>query len=125
MGKRSVEKERYWREVLSRFERSGMKVRGFCEQAGIKENQFYTWRRELGQRDERLRGVERAVSGVSSPASMSKAAAFAAVHVVGPSEASPSPIEIIVGNGKRVAVTTGFDPAALSQVLRVVEGWTC
>ena len=41
MGKRNLEKERYWREIAARFERSGMTVRAFCEQEQIKEHQFF------------------------------------------------------------------------------------
>ena len=51
MGKRSIEKERHWRQIVARFERSGMKVRAFCDRARIKEQQFFTWRRELRRRD--------------------------------------------------------------------------
>jgi transposase-like protein len=51
MGKRSVEKERQWREIVARYERSGVKVRAFCHQEQIKESQFFAWKRELKRRD--------------------------------------------------------------------------
>jgi hypothetical protein len=52
-------------------------------------------------------------------------AAFAPLHVVTTSPPMPSSIEIIVADGRRVAVTPGFDPETLGQVLAVVEGRAC
>ena len=120
MSRRSVEKEGYWRDMVARFEQSGLKVGAFCDQAGIKADRFYTWRRKLRERDEEMAAIapDRSAAG-------SRIAAFASVHVVGASWASHCCIEIIVGNGKRVAVAPGFDRATLLQVLAVVEGRVC
>lgn len=49
--KRSVEKERFWREVVAEQGESGLSVRAFCQRKGISENSFYAWRRELKRRD--------------------------------------------------------------------------
>jgi hypothetical protein len=142
MGKRSVEKERQWREILARYEHSGMKVRAFCNQEQIKESQFFAWKRELKRRDEartanqdgRQRSGRRHPAGsTADPRAVSTraaaiagpAAAFAPLHVVTTPPATPSSIEIIVAAGRRVAVAPGFDPEALSQVLAVVEERGC
>ncbi len=162
MGRRNLEKERYWREIAVRFERSGMKVRAFCEQEQIKEHQFFGWRRELKRRDadrgtsEDLRGHDSQsptlrhdhrrndrndlqMPNTDAHASTSRGVAFAPLHVVASPPTNPSPpstsrsspptgpssIEIIVGDGRRVAVTPGFDPEALAQVLAVVEQHKC
>jgi transposase-like protein len=142
MGKRSIEKERHWREIVARYERSGMKVRAFCDRHGIKEPQFFAWRRELRRRDAADpanpndrgggggNGLTRAVA--ARDARTTKAAArtappapFAPVQVVSTPSVPPSSIEIIVADGRRVAVGPGFDPEALRQVLAVVEGPAC
>jgi hypothetical protein len=142
MGKRSIEKERHWREVMARYKRSGMKVRAFCDQEQIKESQFFAWKRELKRRDvaqmanedDRQRsgrhhpaGATADLHGMSTQAATmtGPAAAFAPLHVVTPPAATSSSIEIIVGDGRRVAVAPGFDPEVLSQVLAVVEGRGC
>jgi hypothetical protein len=142
MGKRSVEKERQWREIVARYERSGMKVRTFCHQEQIKESQFFAWKRELKRRDDarsanpadRRRSGRHDRPGVTAGPRIMRtraaemtgpAAAFAPLHVVSTPPATPSSIEIIVADGRRVAVAPGFDPEALSQVLAVVEGRTC
>ena len=142
MGKRSVEKERRWREIVGRYERSGMKVRAFCNQEQIKESQFFSWKRELKRRDDaqtanqdgrQRSGRSHPAGSTADPRAMSTraaamtgpAAAFAPLHVVTTPAAAPSSIEIIVADGRRVAVAPGFDPEALSQVLAVVEGRGC
>jgi hypothetical protein len=142
MGKRSVEKERQWREIVARYERSGVKVRAFCHQEQIKESQFFAWKRELKRRDaartanqdDRRRSsgshpvgstADRHAMSTRAAAITGPAAAFAPLHVVTTPPATPSSIEIIVADGWRVAVVPGFDPEALSQVLAVVEGRRC
>lgn len=48
---RDAEKERRWREVLSRQASSGLSVREFCQRERLTESQFYAWRRTIGERD--------------------------------------------------------------------------
>jgi hypothetical protein len=47
----SIELERRWRRFLADQDRSGVSIRGFCEQHGLNEASFYSWRRELARRD--------------------------------------------------------------------------
>ena len=49
--KRSVEREKFWRDVMSRFDRSGLSARAFCAARGLSEPSFYAWRRILAERD--------------------------------------------------------------------------
>ena len=51
-NKRSTEKQRFWRDVVHRQQRSDLNVRDFCRERGISEPSFYAWRRELAKRDE-------------------------------------------------------------------------
>ncbi len=48
---RDLAKERWWREAVKRFVRSGLGVRAFCRREGLTESAFYFWRRELDRRD--------------------------------------------------------------------------
>jgi len=144
MGKRNLEKERYWREIAARFEGSGLKVRAFCDREQIKEHQFFAWRRELKRRatartasqdDQRRNGRnDRQIPNTGAdgmafrqagPDLTAQGVAFAPLHVVATPPTSPSSIEVIVADGRRVAVTPGFDLEALAQVLAVVERHQC
>ena len=40
-------KERYWRQQLARWQKSGLSIRSFCREQKISETSFYAWRREL------------------------------------------------------------------------------
>jgi transposase-like protein len=51
MGRRSVERERFWREAVAAWRRGGASVRAFCAGRGLNEHSFYCWRRELQRRD--------------------------------------------------------------------------
>mgnify|MGYP006908377601 CR=1 FL=1 len=49
-GKRSTAKREHWRQIVARQQASGLSVRGFCGQEGVRESAFYSWRCTL--RDE-------------------------------------------------------------------------
>lgn len=49
--KRDGKKEKFWRGVIAEAGKSGLSVRAFCRQRGVKENLLYFWRRELRLRD--------------------------------------------------------------------------
>ena len=39
--------EKRWREVLSRFDGSGMSIHAFCEREGVSASSFHRWRLRL------------------------------------------------------------------------------
>jgi putative transposase len=48
-GKWVRHSEREWRELLSRFERSGLGVEAFCRREGISAASLYRWRSLLSE----------------------------------------------------------------------------
>lgn len=110
-------KERFWRQVVRRWRRSGLGVRAFCAAESVTEPSFYGWRRELARRD-------REASAPVGPR-------FVPVHVrsdvdVAPAatdlaSASPPAIDVVLGNGRCLRVPAGFDPAMLRRLLAVAE----
>ena len=103
-------KERFWRQVVRRWQRSGLSVRAFCAAESVSEPSFYAWRRELARR------AEAAATEVSPT--------FVPVHVRADAEvesASVPPIDLVLSNGRRLRVPAGFDPAMLRRLLAVAE----
>ena len=108
-------KERFWKQVIRRWRRSGLSVRAFCAGESLSEPSFYGWRRELARRDEQ--------------ASAKLAPRFVPVHLrrdvdVAPTDvapASPPAIDVVLANGRRLRVPAGFDPGMLRQLLAVAE----
>ena len=56
MGRRSPEKEAFWRLVFQEHQSSGQSVRSFCDQESLSEASFYAWRKKLKQRDQGIEG---------------------------------------------------------------------
>jgi transposase len=99
---RDPRKEQHWRRLIQLWKNSGLTVRAFCARHHITQPSFYTWRRELQQRD--------------------AATTFAPVQVVSDDQpALATPIEISLAGGRSVRITPGFDPATLRQLLAVLE----
>lgn len=60
VGRRDGAKEQYWREMLARQAASGLSVREFCSQQGLKENSLYAWRQAIRQRDGTAKRTQKA-----------------------------------------------------------------
>jgi hypothetical protein len=107
---RDRDKERFWRRVVRRWQRTDLCVREFCAAEGIGEASFYHWRRELVRRDQE--------------ASADVIPSFVPVHVRSEDDdaaAAAPAIEVVLANGRRLRVPAGFDSAMLRQLLVVAE----
>ena len=101
--KRDAEKEKFWRQAMGEAERSGKTVRGFCQDRGLKDNQFYSWRREL-----KLRDAER-----------SEQPGF--VELVPPAGANVAAgVSVKIDERIRIVLERGFDAETLKAVLATV-----
>ena len=99
---RDPRKEQHWRRLIQLWKNSGLTIRAFCARHHLSQPSFYTWRRELKQRD--------------------AATTFVPVRVVTDDQPTPStPIEILLAGGRSVRITPGFDPTTLGKVLAVLK----
>ena len=111
-------KERYWRRTLRQFRRSGLSVRDYCRQHHLAEPVFYAWRRTIAQRDREAvarRAARRADTPTAPPA-------FVPINVV---PDGPAAVEVVLGRGRIVRVTAGFDAALLVRVVAALEDAAC
>ncbi len=99
---RDAEKERRWREVLSRQASSGLSVREFCKRERLTESQFYAWRRTIGERD-----------GESTPA-------FLQVALSDPTKGEPS-ITIELAGGHVLKLPASTPAAWLAELVLALE----
>ena len=100
---RDERKEQQWRRWLGEWQASGLSVRAFCARHGLTEPTFYAWRRVLAQRTAAQR-------------------AFVPVQIVADQPTTPaSPLEVVLGDGRRVRVAPGFDAVTLRALLTVLE----
>ena len=103
MAKKQEEKRsEYWRQMVAEHERSGLPVRGFCEQAKVNEHSFYNWRARLRRAEPmRFALVEAAVK--ASPASTNQV------------------IELTLVGGEKLRIGSGADAAAVRMVLAALR----
>jgi hypothetical protein len=100
--------ERYWRDLITRWERSDLTVRDFCSDQRIREPSFYAWRRELAARAEQ--------AGSPTP----PVPTFVPVRV-----AAPAAIEVVLPTGVVVRVPIGADPAAVARLVTALGAVEC
>jgi len=130
------QKQRYWEEVVRRWEQGGQSVRAYCRAEGVKESAFYFWRRELSRRRKpdaasgSRPSVSRPTAASQLPQRVSpsgrRVASFLPVHVVeGCAMESSHGVEIVLAQGRTVRVRAGFDRQTLADVLAVLEARPC
>lgn len=113
---RDTKKERYWRRMLKRWQRSRLTVREFCAEVGLAEHNFFAWKRVIAERD---RAAPRRPRISRMSRAKRRAADFVAVHVV--PDPAESAIEIVYGVHV-LRVRRGFDRDTLMQVLALLAG---
>jgi hypothetical protein len=93
-----------WREVLARFDASGLSAAAFCRENALAESSFFSWRRRLAARPAASPFVE---------------AKVVAVPVV---TRAAGVIDVRLRGGRRVRVRRGFDRVLLAEVVAALEG---
>lgn len=111
-GHRNPDKENFWRNVLEKQRRSGLSIRAFCARQGLSEPSFHAWRRTLAERDRQSASV------ASKPTP-----AFVPVRIALPT--TESTIELVVGVGRVIRVSSGFDADTLRNLIAVLEAPSC
>ena len=124
-----LEKEAFWRLILTEHSASGLNIRDFCRQEDVPEASFYSWRRTIGQRDQLA--AETCLPASASHAVSHSSSAMLPVKVIGAPEpigqsvqsAPPNlrisePIEILTPNGFTIRVCHNQSRQAIVRVLQ-------
>jgi hypothetical protein len=108
-----------WNALLREFRRSGLTQAAFCERRGIS---IHSFRKHL----------YRVPAPKPTPAnhpSSDAAAHFLPVTIlpdpIPAAVATRQSLELLLDNGRRIAVAPGFDPQTLRQLITVVEERPC
>jgi transposase-like protein len=92
-----------WRERIAEQERSGMSVKKFCKERGIREHLFFYWRKRLRNQQQPVR--------------------FALVEK-GAVRQAPAPeadLELVLATGERLRIGAGVNAATLRTVLEALR----
>ena len=120
--RRDPAKERHWRRMVRRWEKSGLSVREFCDYEGLSEPSLYAWRRELADRDAEA-GREK-----QAPGEVTASDQFLPVRVVADDPVGGGPnlhIEVHLPSGVRLRVPPGISRQTLADVLAALEARPC
>jgi len=110
------DREQFWRDHIAGWKSSGLSLRLYSEEQGLKAGTLSYWSSRL-----KARAAE-APAPSSGPEAM-----FLTVRVAEPTVAMPMPeppderIELALSGGRVVRVGRGFDAATLDRLLEVVE----
>ena len=105
---RDPQKERFWRQAIRRWRKSGLSAGAFCLENGLSQASLYAWQRTLAQRD-------------------AEVIPFAKVHVLADETSDPrSPavgaaFELVLANCRVLRIGTGFDAVTLRRLLPLLE----
>jgi hypothetical protein len=127
-----LKKERYWRDILRQYRRSGLNIREFCRSRNLSEPSFYAWRREIKRRDQssvtaRPRTAKAARTKRSLPQrSMPIAATFLPVRLSAEIASMPaSGVECLLPSGAVLRMPPGMEAVAIAAVVRAWEQGRC
>jgi hypothetical protein len=109
-----------WNALLNDFRRSGLTQAEFCRRRQIS---LHSFRKHLYP----PRPAQPAPTDDRSSARDDHP--FLPVTIlpdpIPPTTASPSHLELVLSQGRRIAVAPGFDPQTLRRLIAVVEGLPC
>jgi hypothetical protein len=108
-----------WNALLQEFRRSGLTQAEFCHRRGLS---LHAFRKHLYR-------VPAPKPTPANPLPTDASASFLPVTIrpdpVPSTAASREPLELLLANGRRIAVAPGFDPQTLRQLLATVEDPPC
>jgi hypothetical protein len=122
MPQRDRAKERYWRQLVRQWRRSGLTAREFGAEQGVSEPSFYSWRREIERRARQRKAS--AVSTTALPSPDRATPAFIQLPVDA-SATTTVAIEVVLGERRLLRVRPGFSADLLRQLVRLLEEPSC
>jgi hypothetical protein len=103
--RRDPDRERFWRDAVAGWKKSGQTVRAYCDERGLSQPSFYAWRRELVERDR---------TTIRQPAK------FVPMQIV-----VESMVEVVLPSGVVVRVPPATEATAVARLVAALEAAPC
>ncbi len=95
--------------VLNAWRESGLSVKRFAQERGLKAKRIYRWRSRLDGKP-----MRRGKRGKAAPSLLPV--------VVSATKAAEAPITVTLRNGRELKVGCGFDEGTFSRLVQLLEG---
>ena len=109
-----------WNALLNDFRRSGLTQAEFCQRRGIS---IHSFRKHLYQAPTPKPTPANHLTSNTAPLHFHPITILP--DPISATVASRQPLELLLDNGRRIAVAPGFDPHTLRQLIAVVEERPC
>ena len=137
------ERGRHWQGLVAAWQRSGLTQTEFCRRHGVKHVTFCWWKRQLSERDGRLKSARPSAAAarradnsvppifapvrirIDEPAGRDEPVAFNEPNAYDNPSIAEGWIEIVLGGGRRIGLRGRVDRQALADVLAVLEAPAC
>ena len=115
-------RDEHWADVVSEWRASGLSQMEFCRRRGISDRALNNWLYKSPYRER----VAQILAARSRGDVVAETPRFVPVSLVRATTATDAPavsgsIEVVLKGGLRIAVTPGFDPETLRQVVAALE----
>ncbi len=125
-GRRTLERERYWRGVIRKHRASGLSVSAFCRKDGLSACSFYRWRRKLEkQQQEEKDSPHNEEDACEDSTGTDTVAKFVPIEVQAPRNSTRAGCEVVLPSGCRVVVSAQCDAAWLCEILGALQERAC
>ena len=102
--KTNNDQQQFWQMVLETFKSSELSIRQFCQQEGLTESAFYSWRKKLAASDE------------STDDEQEDCQSQPFIQVSMPDK-KPELLELVLVSGNTLRISSGADNKTLANVL--------
>lgn len=118
---RDRDKERRWRSLVDKWQKSGLEIRAFCRRENLQESSFYFWRRELARRGQEALAVSRKAKQKKEQPK------FVPVAIVNDDHRASLDriLEIRLGSGHILIIGRDCDGDMLDRVIGILEKSRC
>ena len=119
-------REAYWREIMRRWERSGLTQAEFCRGESLSLSAFRWWRSELKRRDRR-RPRQQSAGRNGNRSAPGESISLIPVEVIASTadKTRNGFLEVVLRGERRIRVGSDFDAGTLERMIALLERLPC
>ena len=112
----SDERKRFWGDLIERQRTSGLNIAQFCAEAGVSQNSFYVWKKQLQTTAQQGRAAMPPRKHRPKKAAAKSLVPVRVIPDIGHQPPTTRAIEVAWPNGIALRIPTGFDSKTLREV---------